>query len=90
MNIKLNIVKHIDYINKKGDAILMVGKHSETGKQIIQLAICCPNCGAVSASAGNHIFNEKTKSYHPSIVHDKELGGCGWHGWLTNGVFTTC
>lgn len=52
--------------------------------------MCCPNCGKKSSSVGNHIFIEATKSYHPSIVHNKKLGGCGWHGWLTNGVFTSC
>ena len=23
----------------------------------------------------------------PSILHDPSRGGCGWHGWLRDGVF---
>lgn len=26
----------------------------------------------------------------PSIHHTAERGGCGWHGFLTNGVFVPC
>ncbi len=90
MNTELNLVKNIFFIENPGDACIVGGIHSETKKKIKQLAICCPSCGELSSSAGNHIFNEETNSYTPSIVHDTDLGGCGWHGWLTNGVFTTC
>jgi len=36
------------------------------------------------------LYNPETKTYHPSIIHDKKLGGCGWHGWLINGIFKEC
>lgn len=26
----------------------------------------------------------------PSIFHVKGYSGCGWHGWLRNGVFKEC
>lgn len=26
----------------------------------------------------------------PSILHDPAKGGCGWHGYLRNGVFEPC
>lgn len=26
----------------------------------------------------------------PSILHDPAQGGCGWHGWLRDGVFAPC
>lgn len=81
---KLNLVNDIDLLLNKGDAMIDI----KDGKK--QLVICCPQCGQISASAGNHIYNEETQSYTPSIVHNKELGGCGWHGWLTNGEFKSC
>lgn len=84
-DIKLNLVHNIGDITKKGDAITVIGRGER-----LQLIICCPNCGETSGSAGNHVYNRETKTYHPSIIHDKDLGGCGWHGWLRNGVFSTC
>jgi len=27
---------------------------------------------------------------HPSLHQVKEKGGCGWHGWLKNGILTSC
>ena len=82
MDIKLNIVEDIDDIKERGDAIIVVGRNN-----LKQLIICCPQCGKTSGSAGNHIYNEETKTYSPSIIHSKDLGGCGWHGWLINGEF---
>lgn len=84
---KLNLVDDIDEVKKKGDARMVIGTHSKTGAEILQLIICCPGCGRNSASRGNHIYDPETQSYHPSIVHDATLGGCGWHGWLKNGEF---
>lgn len=85
MVIKLNVVDDNEKLLNKGDAIMYVGRNKN-----IQLAIVCPRCGRISASAGGHAYNKKTRTYHPSIVHDKKLGGCGWHGWLKNGIFTEC
>lgn len=31
-----------------------------------------------------------TVTLSPSILHSTALGGCGWHGYLTRGVFTPC
>lgn len=88
VNLSLNLVSDIDDVVKPGDACTVTGKHKKTGKVITQLIICCPRCGTISASRGNHIYISNNKSYHPSIVHDVNYGGCGWHGWLKNGVFT--
>jgi len=74
---KLNLVEDIDYLKNPGDAVLLLGR----------LIICCPGCGKREISSGKHIFDEDDQTYHPSITHNKNLGGCGWHGWLTNGVF---
>jgi len=80
----LNLVDDIDDVKKKGDACMVTGRNKQA-----QLIICCPGCGNNSASRGNHIFDPSTNSYHPSIVHNKKFGGCGWHGWLRNGIFTS-
>lgn len=70
-----------DYPEKPGEYIPAPGN-----KGVI---MCCPGCGKLSAPRDNtkHIYNPETKSVQPSIVHDQELGGCGWHGHLTNGEF---
>lgn len=85
MDVKLNIVEDDELLLNKGDAIIVIGHEG-----LIQLVMCCPNCGARSGSRGRHIYNRETKSYYPSIVHDTNYGGCGWHGWLTNGEFNDC
>lgn len=80
--IKLNLVENNDLLLNKGDAMTYIGKEGK-----LQLIIVCPGCGKISGSAGGHVFNPDTQSYHPSIVHNKDLGGCGWHGWLKDGIF---
>lgn len=82
---KLNLVSDIDDVVNPGDALRVKGHEGR-----LQLIICCPKCGKVSGSAGSHTFDPNTNSYYPSIIHNKDLGGCGWHGWLTNGEFITC
>ena len=32
----------------------------------------------------------KFLTLHPSILSTPRLGGCGWHGWLRNGILTPC
>ncbi len=82
MNIALNLVEDIDKVLEKGDAVIVMGAENQK-----QLVMCCPQCGKRSGSAGNHVYDEATRSYSPSIVHNKDLGGCGWHGYLKNGRF---
>ena len=68
---------------KPGEAIVF--DYSDGTKGLI---LCCPNCGrASSSSTGNPKYNEATQTVTPSIIHDKALGGCGWHGHLKNGKF---
>ncbi len=33
--------------------------------------------------------NRELPTLKPSIFHNKEKGGCGWHGYLTKGIFTS-
>lgn len=70
---------------QKGEAIVVIGNN-----KALQLIICCPVCGQSSSSAGNHVFNRETMSYTPSVVHNKDLGGCGAHYWITNGEIIFC
>jgi len=83
---KLTIVDDDEKLLNKGDAIIIF--NPDLGYE--QLILVCPGCGKTSASAGKHRYNRDTMSYTPSIVHDSKLGGCGWHGYLTNGVFKPC
>lgn len=82
---ELNLVNDYDDLKNRGDALVVIGRNKQK-----QLIIVCPKCGKKSGSSGNHVYNEETKTYHPSIVHNMKLGGCGWHGWLRNGIFTEC
>lgn len=73
------------YELKKGECIVV--DYNDNGR--LGLIMCCPRCGETSASKDQkHTFNRETFSYTPSIIHDVELGGCGYHGYLTNGIFT--
>ena len=85
MEIPLRIVEDMGELLNKGDAAIIIGTGGRT-----QLALVCPGCGKVSASREKHVYDKETRSYTPSIVHNKKYGGCGWHGWLTNGIFTEC
>lgn len=49
------------------------------GGSVIGLLSACPDPA-----------KPETLSLSPSIFHRTEDGGCGWHGYLTNGVFTPC
>jgi len=82
--LKLNLVDDIDKVINKGDALIVTAP--EGHKTLIWI---CPRCGKMTSTARGHkhVFNEETKSLHPSILHAKDLGGCGWHGWLKNGFY---
>ncbi len=86
IEVKLNIVNDIDDVINPGDAII-VEKNGH-----LDLIHCCPRCGkrTTTATGSDHVYNPGTKSINPSIVHNKKLGGCGWHGWLINGIFKEC
>jgi len=83
MNIAANIVDDYDLLIDKGDILQVVGLNGQS-----ELIIVCPACG--QKTSGRHLYNPETVSLTPSIVHDKKLGGCGYHGYLTNGIFTEC
>lgn len=78
---KARIVADIDELLQRGDFVPMDGNKG--------VAMVCPGCGRISAPRANstHKYDPNTKSVTPSIVHDPKFGGCGWHGYLTNGEF---
>lgn len=80
------VIKDDAYLDEliKGEAIIV-----QNGN-LLQLIICCPQCGQSSASAGNHIYNKETQTYHPSVIHNKELGGCGAHYFIRAGEYIFC
>lgn len=60
------------------------------------LQFVCPGCRAICSIAfikvGSYTTwewdgNREQPTATPSIHHTKTLGGCGWHGFLTKGVF---
>ena len=61
----------------------------------------CPGCseplripvkqeGSIKAKPWEWNGSFDRPTVNPSIVHVKGVYGCGWHGWLKNGVFEEC
>ena len=69
---------HLDNTMKKGEGVL-VHFHNKD-----KLFTCCPACG-LSSFTGNHKItnNNGLFSAHPSL----RFQCCGWHGFLTDGIF---
>lgn len=83
-----------------GDVTPMV---DEPGGPTTAYGFGCPGCGSacilhLGAGPSGHtwhvIAGDASKpdavTLTPSIHHTPQHGGCGWHGYLTNGVFTPC
>jgi len=68
------------------DLVLLPGDYYVMGENI-GILMCCPGCGKKSGPKGKWKVDIQTESVTPSIHHDPALGGCGWHGYLTNGEF---
>lgn len=87
MNQIATLVYDYDLLLNKGDIMQVVGEGG-----LPELIIVCPNCG--QKSSGRHRYNPDTVSLTPSIVHnvknDEGVEQCGYHGFLTNGIFTEC
>jgi len=82
-----------------GDCVIV----SHRSGAVAGYAHACPGCGETSALnleprdghpvwsvAGGDPAHPDGVTLSPSILHDPAKGGCGWHGYLTNGVFTPC
>ena len=89
----MNLCADYDDVKKPGDASVytrmkMIPHPTKPGIRVSSreiesygLHMCCPQCG--KSTTGPHKYNKETKSLTPSIVHS-----CGYHGYLTNGMFT--
>lgn len=73
-----------DWVDLKSNEYAFFGKYQGDG--LIGIVFKCPGCNepiAVSKPIWNINFEKLTAT--PSIKHDKGKGGCGWHGYLTDG-----
>ena len=73
------------------------------GGRVYGYGYTCPGCGSRSwlaigteephprwsVTAGD-AARPDTVTLSPSIFHTAERGGCGWHGYLTDGVLRPC
>ena len=58
---------------------------------VIGLIFRCPGCKQpINIGEKGWKVDSSTISATPSIVHDKDKGGCGWHGHLKNGELNPC
>lgn len=95
------IVGDSDLKPARGDVALMFSR----GELAIvdSYAFICPGCGNLSCVEFIHngmpnqmvwtvsagvVFEPEGVSLSPSIRHN--IGACGWHGYLTRGVFEPC
>lgn len=82
-----------------GDVVLIRAE----GQPVASYCFGCPGCGARSilyigtGPAGHTWHVTEGDAAQPdgvtlraSILHDPQRGGCGWHGYLTRGVFAPC
>lgn len=84
-DVEFKLVGSDEELTEAGRAVIF-----EYPDKTLGLMLCCPSCGRASASStGNHKYNPETKTVTPSIIHDTKLGGCGWHGFLRDGKFST-
>lgn len=80
-----------------GDVMTMT---DEVDGPVTALGFGCPGCGGASILhlgsgpdrhtwqvTGGDPSKPESLSVRPSIHHS---GGCGWHGYLTDGVFAPC
>ena len=94
---KLRGSETLDGTFEPGDVVTMV---DDPGGPVTAYGFSCPGCGGASilhlgTGPSGHTWHvtageaakPETVTLAPSIHHS---GGCGWHGFLTAGVFTSC
>lgn len=97
---KLRALAELDGAFEPGDVRLMV---DAPGGPTTAYGFGCPGCGStcilhLGTGPANHTWQvtegdaskPETVTLAPSILHAPQHGGCGWHGYLTRGVFTPC
>lgn len=54
--------------------------------KVIGLHFRCPGCNSIiGVMEPTWEIDRASMTAKPSILHDRGKGGCGWHGYLTNG-----
>ena len=90
------VVNDIDDATEPGSVeIRYQSANAQLGNGVVGLAICCPGCGnksylPVGDNRGWNLASEEPLTITPSVFHTKEKGGCGWHGFLTDGEWRSC
>lgn len=82
------MIKIVDKDHDKvlpGEAIVV-----DIGEGKRGLLWCCPGCGKLVGTTRNQWYDEATQSImmgsnHSSVVHNTDLGGCGFHKTLIKG-----
>lgn len=85
-----------------GDVVL-IGDAGSTPGAVTAYGFGCPGCGArsilhIGTGPAGHTWHvtagEAAKpegvTLRASVLHDPQHGGCGWHGYLTEGRFSPC
>ena len=98
------MVDDLDAPGDDGPGCMLALNPREGGGPCPGYLFACPGCGRHSGlylhppdpgtprwhvTAGDATRAEGL-SLSPSIHHTTALGGCGWHGYLTAGVFAPC
>lgn len=98
---KARLVESITQSAEPGDCETFNASKADGGG-VAGLHFVCPGCRAIGSLpikgrvawtvVEGDVSRPESLTLSPSILHDNPaLGGrCGWHGYLTNGVFTPC
>ena len=94
--VKLTTVNNeVDWIDfKEGEYAFLVTYKEHT---LCAIAFKCPGCDQpLCISLKDHKeepgwkINFETLTATPSILHSRNGKGCGWHGYLTDGILKPC
>ena len=94
--VAVNIVNTFDELKNPGDLFYTIDKEDKIVGFIEMCPCGCATIGAVTFDTGSleqkspkwkWNGNKEKPTVTPSI---RRIGGCGWHGYLTNGVFKSC
>ena len=95
---RLRGVEVFDAGFEPGDVVLI----RDPGGPVAAYGFGCPGCGArsilhIGTGPTGHTWHvtegdaadPAAVTLRASILHDPQHGGCGWHGYLTRGRFST-